>query len=186
MLADGNKSFIAGKIAFDELKEERAAMRTRQAPPVTVLACSDSRVPPELIFNQSLGALFVVRSAGNVADDFGIASIDFALLNGYTRLIVVLAHDDCGAVEAALSAGEPNTKGLIELIERIRSSFIGLPAGLDEAAMLRRATELNARAAAAQLMAKSPVVRAAVASKRVKIVAAYYDFATGEVQALAN
>ena len=184
MLIEGNKTFAAGKISFDELKQERQATRGKQSPPVTVLSCSDSRVPPELVFNQSLGALFVVRSAGNVADDFGMASIDFALLNGYTRLIVVLGHDNCGAIDAALGSADPNTRGLIELFERIRSSFIGIPAGMDAAATLRRATELNTRASAAQLMAKSPVVRAAVAANRLKIVPAYYDFATGEVTTL--
>lgn len=180
----GNKTFAAGKIAFDTLKEERLAMREHQNPPVTVLACSDSRVPPELVFNQSLGALFVIRTAGNVADDFGLASLDFGILNGYTRLVVVLGHENCGAVKAALTISDPPTQTLLDLTTRIRMSFIGIPYDWREPANFRRATEMNARASAAHLLAASTVLREAVAMGKVRVVPAFYDMGTGEVKAL--
>jgi len=183
-LLQGNKSFAAGRISFDTLKDERLAMRDSQAPPITVLACSDSRVPPELVFNQSLGALYVIRTAGNVADDFGIASIEFALLQGYTRLVVVLGHENCGAVRAALGGADPSTAGLTELAKRIRSSFIGVPYDSRDAANVKRATEMNAYASAAYLLASSRLLRDAMAGGRVKLVAAYYDMQTGEVREL--
>lgn len=183
-LLQGNKQFMAGKIAYDTLKEERLELKSHQMPPVTVLSCSDSRVPPELVFNQSLGAIFSVRSAGNVADDFGIGSIEFAILKGYTKLIVVLGHDSCGAVTAALGGVDPNTPALTALAKRIRMSFTGIPYDSRDAANLKRAIDMNTRASAAQLLAGSMVVRDAVLTGRVKVIAAYYDFGTGEVKAL--
>ena len=180
----GNKSFAAGKISFDTLKEERILMREHQSPPVTDLACSDSRVPPELVFAQTLGELFVIRTAGNVADDFGVASMEFAILNGYTRLVVVLGHQNCGAVKAALALGDPPTRPLLDLTTRIRMSFIGIPYDSRDPANFRRATEMNARASATQLLAVSKVLRDAVVAGTVRVVAAYYDMETGEVKAL--
>lgn len=183
-LLTGNKVFAAGKISFENLKAEREAMKEGQIPPVTVLSCSDSRVPPELVFNQSLGVLFVVRSAGNVADDLGVASVEFAILNGWTRLVVVLGHDNCLAVRAALGGADPNTAPLNEMAKRIRSSFAGVAYDSRDAANLRKATELNTRASAAYLLASSKIVRDAVAGERVKVISAYYDVATGLVRAL--
>lgn len=184
VLLQGNKAFAAGKISFDTLKEERLALKDLQVAPVTVLSCSDSRVPPELVFNQSLGAIFSVRTAGNVADDFGLGSIEFAVLNGFTRLIVVLGHENCGAVKAALGGADPNTPGLAALAKRIRMSFIGIPYDSRDAANLKRATEMNARASAAQLLAGSVLIRDAVLTEQVKLITAYYDFTTGEVKVL--
>lgn len=183
-LLQGNKTFAAGKISFDTLKEERLAMREHQAPPITVLACSDSRVSPELLFNQSIGAMFVIRSAGSVVDDFGMASIDFALLQGWTRLVVVLGHENCGAVRAALGGADPNVAGLAALAKRIRGSFVNIPYDSRDAANLRRAVELNAQASAAHLLASSKILRDAMATNLVKVVPAYYDMASGEVKML--
>lgn len=159
-------------------------MRDHQAPPVTILACSDSRVAPELLFNQTLGALFVVRTAGNVVDEFGLATIDFALLQGYTRLVVVLGHENCGAVRAALGGADPNVPSLANLAKRIRSSFINIPYDARDAANVRRATEMNAQSSAAHLLASSKILRDAMATGLVKVVPAYYDMGTGEVKLL--
>jgi carbonic anhydrase len=180
----GNKHFTAGKVHFDSLTEERLALKDNQSPPVTVLSCSDSRVPVEIIFDQSIGAIFGIRTAGNVADEFGIASIEYAILNGYTKLIVVLGHENCGAVKAALGSADATTPALNALVERIRTSFAGIPYDARDAANVRKAIETNARASAAQMMAKSPVIRRAVLTEQVKIVNAYYDFGTGEVKAI--
>ena len=183
-LARGNRDFVAGRIAYPNLTSLRAELRTHQAPLVTILGCSDSRVPPELVFNQSLGSLFVVRSAGNVADEFGIASIEFAVANGYTKLIVVLAHEECGAVKAAVRHDDPGTPALRDLVKRIRMSFGGLNWDESEPALVDHAIEANARAAAASLLAESTVIRDAVFGGKLQIVSAYYDFDTGEVRRL--
>jgi carbonic anhydrase len=181
-LLQGNKTFVAGKISYDSLKAEREQLKDHQLPPVTILGCSDSRVPPELVFNQSLGALFVVRGAGNVADDFGLASVEYAIASGYTRLIVVLGHTNCGAVKASLGVADPTTPSLKQLATRIRSSFLGIPYDSRDPANVQKAVEANARASAANLLASSLLIREAEASDRLEIVAAYYDMATGEVK----
>ncbi len=183
-LLRGNKNFTAGKIRFDTLNEERIALKEHQSPPVTVLSCSDSRVPPELVFDQSLGAIFGVRTAGNVADEFSIASIEFGILSGWTKLIVVLGHENCGAVKAALAGTDPPTPALNKMVEQIRGSFIGIAFDSRDAANFKRAIETNSRASAAQLIAGSAVIRRAVQTEQIKIISAYYDFGTGEVKSV--
>lgn len=183
-MLQGNKQFVAGKITYDHLKEEREQLEHSQMPPITVLACSDSRVPPELVFNQSLGALFVIREAGSVADDFAVASIEYALKHGYTKLLVVLGHEHCGAVHAALGVDDPVTAPLQALLKRIRSSFVGIPYDARDAANVKKAVEANTRASAASLLASSTVIREAVLTERIKLVTAYYELKTGEVKKL--
>jgi len=181
-MLQGNQQFVAGKITYDHLKEERALFAEHQLPPITVLACSDSRVPPELIFNQSLGALFVVRTAGNVADEFGLASIEYAISKGYTKLIVVLGHENCGAVKDSLGSADPGTSALKALATRIRSSFVGIPYDSSNAANVRKAVEANTRSSAAQLLAASTLVRDAMLTEQIKIMTAYYDLKEGTVK----
>lgn len=180
----GNKEFAGGRIVYEELTKEREQTREHQNPPVTVLACSDSRVPPELVFNQSIGSVFVVRTAGNVADDFGIASIEFAVTSGYTNLIVVLGHENCGAVRASLSGDDPGTPSLQKLAQRIRTSFVGVTWDSRDAATLHKAVEANARASATHLLATSRVIRDAVMTEKLRIVPAYYELGTGVVRPL--
>jgi carbonic anhydrase len=183
-ILNGNKEFVAGNVTYPDLKKERLLFSQNQLPPITVLACSDSRVPPELIFNQSLGALFVVRTAGNIADDFGLASMEFAIANNWTKLIVVLAHEHCGAVKSSLGGADPSTPALRALSLRIRSSFVGIPYDSRDEANVRKAIEANARASAAHLLAASIMIRDAVATEKIKIVTAYYDLDEGTVKKL--
>lgn len=180
MLLTGNLTYMSGDISFKDLDDERKELVDGQDPPVTVLACSDSRVPPELVFNQSLGALFVVRSAGNVADEFGIASIEYAISQRpqWTKLLVVLAHEDCGAVKEAMKDVEPPTPSLVALVNRIRRSFVMGQTTFPDA------IKANAQASAAWLTAESSVVRKAVMEKRVKIIPAYYELRSGRVTAI--
>lgn len=181
MMLTGNLTYMAGDISFKDLDQEREATAGGQQPPVLVLACSDSRVPPELVFNQSLGALFVVRTAGNVADEFGMASIEYAVSHTdpqWARLIVVLAHEKCGAVVEAMKPEEPPTPPLTALVNRIRRSFVMGQTDLPDA------IKANAKAAAAALTAESTVVRKAVMEKRVKIIPAYYELLSGKVTAI--
>ena len=183
-LLQGNKLFVAGTISYNLLKQERDQVDQGQSPPITVIACSDSRVPPELIFNQSLGTLFVVRTAGNVLDDFGIASVEFAIAMGYTRLIVVLGHEECGAVKASLGGADPSTPAMTAMAKRIRSSFVRIPYDSRDAANVQRAVEANARASTAQMLATSKLIRDAVLTEQIKVVTANYDLNTGEVKAI--
>jgi len=183
-LMEGNRAFVAGRLAFDNLAEQRRHSTDHQNPPVTVLSCADSRVPPELVFDRSIDQLFVIRVAGNVAGPFDLASIEYAVANGYTKLIVVLGHEECGAVRAALDVSDPGSPSLVALVQRIRESFVGLDRWSTDPATVRRAVEANARASAASLSANSKIIRDAVQSGKVAIVVAYYNLATGEVERL--
>jgi carbonic anhydrase len=176
-LLQGNKQYVAGTLRYEQLVEERAKLKNSERPPIAVLACSDSRVTPELVFNQTLGALHVVRTAGNVADELGIASLELSVSAG-AKLLVVLGHENCSAVAHSLGTGEPATPAQQALAKRIRASFVGISY---DPANLRKAVEANARASAAQLLANSKVLRDAVAAGGLKIVPAYYDLATGAV-----
>lgn len=183
-LVRGNRDFAAGRVTLSEITARRTELVGHQRPGVTVLGCSDSRVPPELVFNQSLGDLFVIRTAGNVADEFGLASVEYAVAHGFTNLIVVLGHESCGAVAAALQQDDPATPSLRALVERIRMSFVGLPWKPEEPATMRRAIEMNARSAAASLVAQSSVIRDAESNGTLRVVPAYYEFSTGQVHRL--
>ena len=181
-LIDGNKVFVSGHETFDHLGELRHESAPHQHPPYTILSCSDSRVPPELVFDKSIDQLFVVRVAGNIADSYDLASIEYAIVSGYTKLIVVLGHRECGAVRAALDPKDPASPHLMALVSEIRKSFTG-PRNL-EPATVKRSVEANARASAAALQAQSQIIRDAIKSGKVGIVVAYYDLETGAVTRL--
>jgi len=174
-LMEGNRAYVEGRVSFDSVHDLRFHSVGQQNPPVTVLSCSDSRVPPELIFNRLLDQLFVIRVAGNIAAPFELASIEFAITNGYTKLIVVLGHEGCGAVQAALSANEPSTPNLVALVQRIRESF-------NSPATVRQAVEINAKSSAAYLLEHSSVIRDAVESGNVGLAVAYYSLSSGVVE----
>jgi carbonic anhydrase len=183
-LQQGNERFItAGKGGMLQT-DVTNRMPGGQNPAVTILACADSRVSPELVFNQTIGSLFVVRTAGNVASPFDIASIEYAISapRDWTRLIVVVGHSDCGAVKAALSGGPGGSPQLDALLDRIRESFVGL--GPWSTIDVRAATEANARYSAQYLIAHSRIIRDAVTrtTNAVTIIPAYYDLASGEVR----
>ncbi|HUP58792.1 MAG TPA: carbonic anhydrase [Thermoanaerobaculia bacterium] len=178
-LMAGNQLFVkGGQVVYDSLRETRREGTTSQRPPVSILSCSDSRVPPEVVFQKTLGELFVVRVAGNVDDEFGIASLEYAAIapREWTKLIVVLGHSNCGAVQASLEAPRPPppflpTPSLYALIIRIRKSFTV------EKPELRAATVMNVNYTAQQLANNDSL-------KRVPIIKAYYDIATGKVERL--
>lgn len=169
---------------------QRPPVADGQRPPVSVLSCADSRVAPEVIFNQSIGQVFLVRTAGNLAartdaklaDQFPLASLEYAVLNKWTQLIVVLGHEDCGAVKSALNpAGDGAlTEPLKALVAEIRMSFGGIPRDQwdpNNPAIVRRATDANALRVADKLPKTSTLIR----DSGVKIVAAYYELSTGRV-----
>jgi carbonic anhydrase len=175
----GNQLFVkGGQVVYDSLRETRREGTSSQTPPVSILSCSDSRVPPEVVFQKTLGELFVVRVAGNIDDTFGIASLEYAASTPreWTKLIVVMGHSDCGAVKASLEPPRRPppflpTPSLYALIIRIRQSFDV------EKPDLRAGTIMNVNYTAQQL-AKNDTL------KSVPIIRAYYDIATGKVERL--
>ena len=178
-LLDGNKRFQQRQLAsFEEdlklLKQQTAA---GQAPFAALLSCADSRVPVELVFDQSLGRLFVTRVAGNIATAELIASLEYGAAVLGTKAIMVLGHSNCGAVQATI-AGKPVPGQISTLYRSIRPAVD--QAGPD----LEAAVKANARIQAGLLRTASPVLAELAGKDQLKIVAAYYDLGSGAVSLL--
>lgn len=190
-LSAGNARFATGRRgrsadAADDAKE-RSATAGGQHPFAAVLTCADSRVPPELLFDQSIGDLFVVRNAGNVAEPVGEGSLEYGVEHLGVRLIVVLGHGSCGAVKAVTgSAGDlpgnlvhiqRNMAGLRDFAEQLKKTGY--------ADIVAAAVERNAADQAAALLRESAVLRGAVAGGSVAVVPAVYDLESGLVEFMA-
>jgi len=177
-LKDGNARFATDTQAAKDIGNKRRTELTRgQHPFAVVLSCADSRVVPELLFDQGLGDLFVVRIAGNVAEQGMLGSIEYAVEHLHVPLIVVLGHERCGAVQAAVD-GKPLPGHLGWLVKQV---FTGdnLPAGKPEA--VTSAIRANAIHQAAALPGKSPELKELMDHKRVQVVAGVYSLATGKI-----
>jgi carbonic anhydrase len=185
-LMTGNQTYVDGKLTYDGLVIDREKTAPKQNPPVTILSCADSRVPPELAFHRTVGDLFVAREAGNIADEFTIASIEYAIANKWTRMIVVLGHEECGAVIAAIENPYPRpTPALGALIDRIRLSFPpGHCTDPKNRDCIDRSVALNTRHSAKYLIAASDVIREAVCgpTPTATLVTAHYDLVSGRVE----
>jgi carbonic anhydrase len=160
-----------------------------QAPFAIVLGCSDSRVPAELVFDQGLGDLFVIRVAGNVVAPSQVGSVEFAAARFHVRLVVVLGHTQCGAVEATLEAlrgdSTPESRNLQSIVDRIRPAVEGLmntDVRNDPAELMRQATRANVRAAVNQLKHGSEILEALTARHGLLVVGAEYSLSTGRVE----
>jgi len=162
----------------------RVAVAQTQRPFAVILACADSRVAPELIFDQGLGDLFVVREAGNVVDDHALGSIEYAVEHLHAPLIVVLGHERCGAIAAArdTAAAHAHAEGHIEsLVAAIRPA-VEATAGQDAEATCRA----NVRNVVKALRASDPILGHAADGGKLEVVGAYYDLDTGTVTFLAD
>ena len=188
-LMAGNERFVAGEAKFPTVQKEVLANLARaQRPYATILGCSDSRVPPELLFDAGFGELFIVRVAGNVISPEVMGSLQYAGVHLRTPLFVVLGHDGCGAVGAALAAlngGASEPARITLLLENIIPALRDLPAdpAMPEVRM-RAAGEANVRWSMHQLF-DTPEGRARVAEGHMKLVGAVYDLETGRVRLLA-
>jgi carbonic anhydrase len=183
-LLDGNARFAAGKqndLNGSALIDRRRAVTKDQKPFAVVVSCSDSRVPPELIFNVGLGDIFVVRTAGEVVDPVAMGSIEYAIEHLGAPLIVVLGHQRCGAVAAAVSGATElgNLPQVLDLIAPAVAETKGKPGD-----PVDNAVRANAIDVAKQVQSSSPIIVPRVQSGQVKIVAARYDLETGKVELL--
>lgn len=183
-LMEGNQRFSSGRIEQKDLVNRRMDLIKGQAPSAVVLSCSDSRVPPELVFDQGLGDIFVIRVAGNVTDPVELGSIEYAVEHLNVSLIIVLGHDKCGAVSATVKGGkhEGNIRSIVRKIApAVRKAKAAGKKG-DE--LLDAAIVENAKLVAASLAKESKVIKHLVDQKRLKIVAAKYVFESGKVEIL--
>lgn len=185
-LMSGNARYVEGFAAHPRADApRRIEVASGQRPFATILACADSRVAPEVIFDQGLGDLFVVRVAGNVVDDAILASIEYSVIHLGSTLIMALGHERCGAVKATADAlagrGDPADKEtrIGALASLIAPAVRAVPAGTVDA--VDAAVSLNAAHAAAEIFAGSRPLRTRVLAGSLKIVAARYDLDDGRV-----
>ena len=182
-LQDGNARFVAGQALHCDLLEQVRSTAQKQAPFAAVLGCIDSRVPPELVFDQNIGDLFVARIAGNIASDDVIGSLEFATAVAGAKLVVVLGHSECGAVKGAID--DVRLGSLTGVLQQIRPALVGLdykgvPSSKDKA-LVQRVAERNARDAAKRLSSRSEAIAGLVREGKLKIVYAMHDVSTGRI-----
>ena len=182
-LMGGNERFVAGKRMVPDEPKRRQELAQSQKPIAVVVSCSDSRVPPEIVFDQDLGDLFVVRTAGNVVGDLELGSIEYAVEHLGTPLIVVLGHQRCGAVTAAVKGGE--AEGHIAAIVKAIAPAVAESKGQSGDAV-DNAIRANVRDLVRQLRTSEPVLSHFAHDGKLKIVGGRYDLDTGKVELLAG
>ena len=186
-LKAGNKRFVEGKLEHSHQNiARRKELVSGQKPGAIILSCSDSRLPPEIVFDQGLGDIFVVRVAGNILGNATVASIEYAVEHLGSRLIMILGHESCGAIKATLSTPPGKSAGSTDLdaiVAEIRGNLDGLtPAALKGDPNLHIAASANVDAVTTKLLKRSRIVRDQVKSGGVSIVKAVYSLETGKVE----
>jgi carbonic anhydrase len=184
-LVAGNERFVRGQARFPTIQKEiLAELAKGQQPYATVLGCSDSRVPPELVFDAGFGELFIIRLAGNVISPEVLGTLQYAGVHLRTPLFVVLGHEGCGAVQAALAAKQQGTRERQRIAQLLENIIPGLSA-LDETRsppeQLDAAVEANVRWSMHQLL-ETPEARARKKEGVMKLVGAVYELKTGRVR----
>jgi carbonic anhydrase len=189
-LREGNRRFASDALPSDADVSQRRRMQlaTSQEPFAIILGCADSRVPAEIVFDQGLGDLFVVRVAGNIVAPSLVGSVEFAAALFNTRLVVVLGHSQCGAITATLEelrrTRETQSPNLRSIVDRVRPSVEALlqtDVARDPAALVRQAVRANIRASANHLRHGSAILEQLIAEDGLLVVGAEYSLETGLV-----
>ena len=189
-LRDGNRRFVSGVRSGDILTSQtrRTELAAGQEPFAVILGCSDSRVPAEIVFDQGLGDLFVIRVAGNIVAASQVGSVEFAAARFGTRLVVVLGHSQCGAILATLEELQQPTdhqsRNLRSIVDRVRPSVEALLATAlrhDPDALVRQAVRANISASANHLRHGSEVLEQLIQNNGLRVVGAEYSLETGVV-----
>ncbi len=181
-LKEGNKRYVDGNLQHpNTTNARRDELAGGQKPFAIVLSCADSRVVPELIFDQGMGDLFVIRVAGNIAEDRVIGSIEYAVEHLGTKLVLVLGHESCGAVGASLGDEDPggHISSLVELIKPAVNKAKEMDGDL-----LVNSVKTNATMVADQLRGTGPFISKHVEESGVQVVSGYYKLSNGEVEFL--
>ncbi len=190
-LREGNRRFVSEIRSHENLTSEarRSALTAGQEPFAIILGCSDSRVPAEIVFDQGLGDLFVIRVAGNIVAPSQIGSVEFAAARCGARLVVVLGHTQCGAILATLEElqqpTENHSRNLRSIVDRISPSveaLLSTELRHDPDALVRQAVRANVRASANQLRHGSDIVEELIQSDGLCVVGAEYSLETGVVE----
>lgn len=181
-LMAGNGRFVKGQSQNPARSpEDRERLRTGQSPMAVVVGCSDSRVPPTVVFDQGLGAIFEVRTAGHAVDDVALGSLEYAVSQLGTRLVLVLGHTDCGAVALAVQGGQP--RGHMDEVNDLIDDAFDLK-GPGDTIPVAEAVEANVRHTVEVIATSRPVLSDWVRRGEVMVVGTVYDVATGEVRQL--
>jgi carbonic anhydrase len=187
-LQEGNERYLAGEGGGASM-QDFAPLAAGQSPAVILLGCSDSRVVPEVLFDQGLGELFVVRVAGNMASPEVMASIEFAVLRFGSPLLVVLGHTDCGAVSAAMAElSEPTAaipRNIKSLVDRMTPAIKSVrPSQDDDGGWMEKAVSANVSASLRHLLQTPGPIKEAVGAQTLTVVGAEYNLSTGAVEFL--
>jgi carbonic anhydrase len=187
-LKDGNARFISGKTLHCDPMAQVKGTANGQAPSAAILACMDSRVAPELVFDQRLGDIFTVRIAGNFVNTDILGSLEYATQVAGAKLIVVLGHTECGAVKGAID--DVKLGNLTATLANIRPAVLEVqsvegPRSSKNKLFVQRVADQNAKDAAAMLTSRSEVIAALVSDSKLKIVSAMHDVTTGAVHWLS-
>ena len=186
-LKEGNTRFVSGRARFPTVqKEVLKELAKGQQPYATILGCSDSRVPPELVFDAGFGELFIVRVAGNVLGPSILGTLQYAGTHLKTPLFVVMGHEGCGAVKAAIAtkfSGARHRSRIALLLKNILPALDGLDGTQTPEALLRSAVEANVRHTMRELL-NTPEAKLRIAAGGVKLVGAVYELESGRVRFL--
>lgn len=181
-LVEGNQRYSnSTTVCHEDWSVKRLAQVKGQAPFAVIVTCSDSRVPPEIIFDQALGDLFVVRVAGNVVDDFAIGSIEYGVTVLGADTVLVLGHSNCGAVEGALK-GLKFDNHIQEVLNAIQPAVQAVKGTSEN--VLEKAIKANVRNVEEKLKSSKPVLAKLLGEGKINIEGAYYDLSSGKVEIL--
>jgi carbonic anhydrase len=190
-LREGNRRFVAGLQdgGAQGNRTQRLELTQEQEPFAIILGCSDARVPAEIVFDQGLGDLFVIRVAGNIVAPSQIGSIEFAAAQFGTRLVVVLGHSQCGAILATLDQlrqpAESQSRNLRSIVDRVRPSveaLLNMELNLDREALIRHAVRANVMVSVSHLRHGSEILEQLIDREGLLVVGAEYSLETGEVE----
>jgi carbonic anhydrase len=190
-LIKGNQEFVAGVPSRDTFMRhaQRVAVADRQAPFAIILGCSDARVPAEIVFNQGLGDLFVIRVAGNIVAPSQVGSVEFAAARFGVRLVVVLGHSQCGAILATLEVlrapNQNQSRNLRSIVDRVRPAVeVLMRTGLEyePEVLLQHAVRANVSASVNQLKNGSEILEQLILQEGLRVVGAEYSLETGVVE----
>ncbi|MDD2756591.1 MAG: carbonic anhydrase, partial [Methanothrix sp.] len=184
MLMEGNARFVSGNVTHpDQFADRRSELVSGQHPFAIVVGCSDSRVPSEVVFDQGLGDIFVIRTAGQVMDNVTLASIEYAVEHLDVPLVVVLGHDSCGAVTAAVNGGEvPGHLG--SLVDYILPAVDEAKAAGNEVQLLNSSIDNNVNNIVEELSSSQPILSEVVEEGKLIVVGARYHLDSGIVEIL--
>jgi len=181
-LLEGNRRYVAEKLTLDASAHRRIEVAAGQQPFAIILGCVDSRVPPELIFDQGLGELFVIRTAGQVLDKAALGSLEFGVAELHIPLLVVLGHEHCGAVKAAIETLEQHEAAEADIAYLVEALAPAVKAGETAGGDVWDSAVRAQISLLVEELRRSPVLSTAIEAEKLEIVGAWYSVATGLVE----